>query len=239
MTMIPDRDNEFFNIQRAGFLYRNATELTIASGVITVVQGNHTIDTEGDAASDDLDTINGAPEGMLVYVRPASGARTVVLKHDVGNIICPGAVDISLADVTDEALLFYNGSKWIVVAASLLAFASAQAGTATAATAPAFTGTAPTTAVTAAGLVTGTGLTAAGQVVTTTDSKTATLNQYAGCWLLAAAAPPALIISHPAAVAAPLVLTVMGLASTDAGAYRILAAPTPAGSVASHTHAQV
>jgi hypothetical protein len=120
MTMIPDRDNEFFNIQRAGFLYRDAVELTIASGAITIVQGNHTIDTEGDAASDDLDTISGAPEGMMLLVRPASGARTVVLKHNTGNIICPGAVDISLADATDEALLFYNGTKWVVVAASLL-----------------------------------------------------------------------------------------------------------------------
>lgn len=103
------------------------------------------------------------------------------------------------------------------------------------ATAPAFTGTAPTAA--AVDVTTGTGFATSGQVVTTTESFTATLNQYAGCWLLAATQAPCLIVSHPAAAAAPLALTVYGLApTTDAGTFRLLRAPTPAGEVASHTH---
>lgn len=106
---------------------------------------------------------------------------------------------------------------------------------ATGSTPPAFTGTAPTTAV-APALLSGTGLTAAGQVVTTTDNQTVTLNQYQNCWLLPNASPPMLITSHPAATGAPVAFTVFGLASTDAGAYLVLAAPTPVGSVASHTH---
>lgn len=100
--------------------------------------------------------------------------------------------------------------------------------------APAFTGTAPTTAV--AALVSGTGMTASGQTMTSTDNKTATLNQYAGCWLITATHAPTLIASNTAVTGAPLVLTVLGAAATDAGAYQIVAAPTPAGSVASHTH---
>jgi len=105
----------------------------------------------------------------------------------------------------------------------------------TAATAPAFTGTAPTTAT--ADIVTGTGYATAGQVVTTTSNFTATLNQYANCWLITATKAPCLIVSHPAVTGAPLVLTVIGAApATAAEAFRILGAPTPAGTVASHTH---
>lgn len=101
-----------------------------------------------------------------------------------------------------------------------------------------FTGTAPTAAETDA--TTGTGFATAGQVVTTTGNFTATLNQYAGCWLLAATQTPSLIVSHAAVTGAPLVLTVYGLAPmTDAGTFRILRAPTPAGTnaaEATHTH---
>lgn len=111
----------------------------------------------------------------------------------------------------------------------------AVTGEATSATAPAFTGTAATTAV-GTPLLSGTGLTAAGQVVTTTDNKTVTLDQYAGCWLLGATTPPCKIVSHPAATNAPVAFTVKGATGTDGGVYEVLAAPTPAGSVASHTH---
>lgn len=100
-----------------------ASELTIASGVVTVTQDLHSIDTESDGASDDLDTISGGNDGQLLFVRPASGARTVVLKHGTGNIFNPRAVDISMADATDLAALLYDGValKWTVLAASLLA----------------------------------------------------------------------------------------------------------------------
>jgi hypothetical protein len=48
--------------------YAAATELTIATGAITVTQSQHTVDTEADAASDDLDTISGGTAGR----RPVS-----------------------------------------------------------------------------------------------------------------------------------------------------------------------
>lgn len=111
----------------------------------------------------------------------------------------------------------------------------AAPGVTTGASAPAFTGTAPTTAV--ASLVTGTGFATSGQVVTTSSNFTATLNQYANCLLITATQAPCLIVSHPAVTGAPLALTVFGLAPTTAAeAFRILIGPTPAGSVASHTH---
>lgn len=98
--------------------------------------------------------------------------------------------------------------------------------------APTFTGTAPITDLNyATPAFTGTGLTAAGQVMTTTDNQTMTLNQCAGMWLLAATGttPPMLIISNTAVTGAPAVLTVIGAAATDAGAYKILKALTPIG----------
>lgn len=73
-------------------------------------------------------------------------------------------------------------------------------------------------------LFSGTGLTAAGQAITTTDNQTMTLNQCAGMWLMAATvtAAPLLIVSNTAVTGAPAVLTVKGTAATDAGAYKIV-----------------
>jgi hypothetical protein len=96
-----------------------------------------------------------------------------------------------------------------------------------------FTGTAPTSDLNlATPAFSGTGLSAVGQVITTTDNQTMTLNQCAGMWLISAtgATPPNLILSNTAVSAAPAVLTVQGSANTDAGAYKIVKGVTPAGS---------
>lgn len=102
-----------------------------------------------------------------------------------------------------------------------------------------FTGTAPTTAQT--DYFVGTGYSTAGQVVTTSDNHTVAENEYAGMWLITATKAPCLIVSHPAASAGTVALTVIGAApATTAEAYRILRAPTPAGTnaaEAAHTHA--
>lgn len=84
----------------------------------------------------------------------------------------------------------------------------------------------PSTAATDA--LTGTGFATAAQVVTTTESFTVSLNQYAGCWLLAQGLPPCLIVSHPAAAAAPVAFTVFGPApATAAVAFKVLKGPVP------------
>lgn len=94
--------------------FDTATELTIASGAITVTASNHTIDTEGDAASDDLNTIAGGDDGYILFVRAANTARTVVIKHAIGanNIACPEGRDINLAETTDGVMLMHDGSQW-------------------------------------------------------------------------------------------------------------------------------
>jgi hypothetical protein len=97
----------------------DATELTIASGVITVTQNFHKVDTESDAASDDLDTITVGTDvaaGFVLVLRPESAARTVVLKDGTG-----GADNLDLgADITlDESYkvvhLIYDGANWLAI----------------------------------------------------------------------------------------------------------------------------
>lgn len=107
-----------------------ATELTIASGAVAATQMHHTIDTQGDAASDDLDDITGGANVPILLVRPASGSRTVVLKHALGanKIACPLATDIALADATDWALLVHNGTQYTVLAGSFLSTSTGFAG---------------------------------------------------------------------------------------------------------------
>ena len=90
------------------------TELTIASGAITATQSNHTVDTESDAASDDLDTINGGTEGDILVLRAISGARTVVVKTGTGNIRC--GLDVSLDSALDTVTLVYASGLWAKLA---------------------------------------------------------------------------------------------------------------------------
>lgn len=70
------------------------------------------IDTSLGAASDNLDTIVGGTEGDLLIIRPESGARTIVVRHGVGNIILPGGTNIWLDDITDHIMLIFDGTNW-------------------------------------------------------------------------------------------------------------------------------
>ncbi len=109
------QNNKFTNM--LGFLMKTATEVTIATGAITITQMFHTVDTEGDAASDDLDTINGGGTVNMIVIRAANDARTVVVKHNTGNIWLQGKADISLDDLEDGLLLVWDGTKWFDIAA--------------------------------------------------------------------------------------------------------------------------
>jgi len=95
-----------------------AVELTIANGAVTKTYSHHTIDTEADEPTDDLETVNGGAEGEVILIRPADGARTIVVKHDVGNIWLPGGADISLDNADAYLMLVYSSSKWVAIAGS-------------------------------------------------------------------------------------------------------------------------
>lgn len=91
------------------------SELTISGGEITVPGYNkfrsHTVDTESDAATDDLDTINGGYPGDLLILFAQDPVRVVTVK-DGTNIKSAG--DFALDTNTKTMLLFClkTGEWW-------------------------------------------------------------------------------------------------------------------------------
>ena len=101
-----------------------ATELTIAAGVVTATQNYHTIDTEADAATDNLDTITisgNICEGSILILRPDHTDRTIVIRHNQGNILCNGDANITLDDSHDFGFLIYDETlvKWMAFSGGL------------------------------------------------------------------------------------------------------------------------
>ena len=107
------------NIIDLGVLnFSDATTVTIASGVATLAQANHMLETESAAATDDVDTINGLGNGEVAFLRAANGAHTVVLKHGTGNIVIPGDADYSLDDTTKTVQVLGDGTNVHLVGAA-------------------------------------------------------------------------------------------------------------------------
>ena len=91
---------------------KDDTTLTIAAGVITATQSYHAVDTEGAAASDDLDTINGGAEGDLLIIYPINAAHTIVAKHATGNLNLAGGADFTMDEDDDFLMLLHDGALW-------------------------------------------------------------------------------------------------------------------------------
>lgn len=104
----------------AGSLAFTSSELTISTGSITVVRSYHTVDTESDAATDDLDTIvlTGVSDGALLILSAANTGRTVVVKHGTGNILLDGGLDYSLDDTEKRIVLQRSGSSVVEICRS-------------------------------------------------------------------------------------------------------------------------
>lgn len=92
--------------------------LTIASGAITVTKSYHKVDTEGAAATDDLDTINGGTDGDILILRTANASRDVTVKNGTGNLRTVG--DFILNFMEDRITLQYDGDMgvWLEIARS-------------------------------------------------------------------------------------------------------------------------
>jgi hypothetical protein len=94
---------------------------TIAGGAITAIGPMMVVDTEGGAASDDLDTINVSvklyADGLVMTLRAANSARTVVVK-DGTNLKLAG--DCSLDNEEDTITLHYVSAlaKWLELSRS-------------------------------------------------------------------------------------------------------------------------
>ena len=91
------------------------TELTIASGVVTPTVGYHLIDTESDAASDDLTRIDAAnlEEGQIIVLQQANISRDVTIKHNVagdGKISMPHGADWNMQDKASVLVLQLRGT---------------------------------------------------------------------------------------------------------------------------------
>jgi len=90
------------------------TELTIASGAVTPPARDHggvfRLDTEGNAASDTLDTITqtNTPDGTVIVLMAEDAARVITLNHAAG-----GSGQILLADSTD--FVFASLNAWVML----------------------------------------------------------------------------------------------------------------------------
>jgi hypothetical protein len=118
-----------FSIRKDGYTTANGVstasvitpdngELTLATDAITVTGSFHTVDTQGDASTDDLSTISGGVDGMIVVLQAENTARDVVVKDSVGNIQCAG--DFTMDNTQDTITLLYSGAltTWVELSRS-------------------------------------------------------------------------------------------------------------------------
>jgi hypothetical protein len=95
-----------------------ASELTIATDAITVTGNHHSVDTEADAGTDNLATINGGAailSGHLLVLKAENVARVVTVKDGTGNLLLMGG-DFALDNAKHRLLLIKDGSSWYEVA---------------------------------------------------------------------------------------------------------------------------
>jgi hypothetical protein len=95
------RDNE--NYLKTNIELGEAGALTVADGVITVSQSYHKVAGESSAA-DELDTISGGSEGMVIILRP--NGDPITFKNETGNLMLGRDTTLSLD--TDHIILVYG-----------------------------------------------------------------------------------------------------------------------------------
>ena len=94
--------------------YQASAEITIATGAVTQTQTLNSIDTEADAAADDLDTLTILTNSNVAVLKLENSARIVTLKHGTGNFSLPNAQDIIMkADVLYHFV--HDATNWIYV----------------------------------------------------------------------------------------------------------------------------
>lgn len=112
-SVLLDLQREATAIKTTRAQFADFTTKTISSGAIVVTQPLHLVDTEASASTDDLDTITAAyGAGELIHLRAASTARTIVIKHNTGNIKLADAADFSIDDTEKSITLIRVGSTW-------------------------------------------------------------------------------------------------------------------------------
>jgi hypothetical protein len=106
---------EVNNFTVNGKFNTNVVSQTISSGAIAYTCGHIILDTEGSAATDDLDTISGGTVGDRVVLRISDSSRNVVIKDGTGNIQLFDNRDILLDFLIDSIELIYDGANWLAI----------------------------------------------------------------------------------------------------------------------------
>lgn len=99
------RNNLLFLKQN--ILLEAPVELTIAGGTITITQTFHTIDTQDNALTDNLDSIGGGAEGRIVILRAEDTDHTVILKNGAPLVL---GSDIYLDDINKYVALICDAA---------------------------------------------------------------------------------------------------------------------------------
>lgn len=96
------------------FSFGSPTEVVIAADAITVTKSFHSVDTWGDAETDELKTINGGVAGMILVIKPESGGRTIVVKDQSlgGNIYLEANLTFSMDTARCRLYLLCDGASW-------------------------------------------------------------------------------------------------------------------------------
>jgi hypothetical protein len=99
------------------------TELTIAAGAVTATGTRHHIDTQSDAATDNLDTINGGNDNQLLIISSASNSRDVTVRDQSvsgGNVHLDAATAFTFTNSRDLLTLIYDTrfNQWLEISRS-------------------------------------------------------------------------------------------------------------------------
>jgi len=99
------------------FFILESASATISGGAITATCSHMQVDTEGGAATDDLDTINGGTTtGTILIIRSTSSDRDITLKDGTGNLVLAG--DFTLTNTRDTIVLIRTGIGWLELSRS-------------------------------------------------------------------------------------------------------------------------
>ena len=96
----------------------DGSELTISAGSITPTDNFHLVDTEADAATDDLTTISTAnlEDGAILVLQAANASRDIVLVHNAtptaGQFVLAEDRDFTLSGVRSMIVLKRRGIFW-------------------------------------------------------------------------------------------------------------------------------
>jgi hypothetical protein len=118
---ISDTSTAYIDNNNFGYSLASPT-LTIASGSVTApIRYGATVrvDTEGAAATDDLDSIavqDGGQVGFTIVLNPVSATRIVTVKDGTGNLRLAG--DFAMNSTDDRLMLIFNGTNWVELSRS-------------------------------------------------------------------------------------------------------------------------